>query len=60
MIKSKSMRWARNVARVGEVGHLYKILVGKSEGKRPQGRRKYRWEDNIKVDLRETGKEGID
>jgi hypothetical protein len=48
MIKSRRMRWAGHVARMGE-----KILVGKPEGKRPLGRPRRRWEDNIKIDLRE-------
>jgi hypothetical protein len=53
MIKSRRMRWARHVARMGEKRNAYRILVGKPHGKRPQGRR--RWVDNIKMDLREIG-----
>jgi len=49
------MKWSGHVARMGEMRSLYKILVGKPEGKRPLGRRKRRWEDNIRMDLRETG-----
>jgi hypothetical protein len=47
------MRWAGDVARMGEKRNLYRILVGKPEGKRPLGRPKHRWVDNIKIDLRE-------
>jgi len=39
----------------GEMRKVYKILVGKPEGKKPHGRRRHRWEDNIKMDLKETG-----
>jgi hypothetical protein len=46
------MRWAGHVARIGEKGNAYRILV-KPEGKRPPGRRRRRWEDNIKMDLRD-------
>jgi hypothetical protein len=49
------MRWAGHVARRGEKRHAYRILVGKPEGKRPLGRPKRRWVDNIKMDLREIG-----
>jgi hypothetical protein len=51
MIKSRRMRWAGHVARIGEKRDACRILAGKPEGKRPLGRRK--WEGNIKVDLRE-------
>ena len=51
VIKSKRMRWAGHVARMGERRGLYRILVGKPEGKRPLGRPRCRWEDNIKMDL---------
>jgi len=44
-----------HVARMGEKRNAYNILVGKPEGKRPLGRRKNRWEDNIRMDLREAG-----
>jgi hypothetical protein len=52
------MRWAGHVARVGEGRGVYGVLVGKPEGKRPLGRRRCRWEDNIKIDLREIGISG--
>jgi hypothetical protein len=58
MIKSRRMRWAGHVARMGEKRNAYRIFVGKSEGKRPLGRP--RWKDNIKMDLRETGWGGMD
>jgi hypothetical protein len=48
------MRWAGHVARVGEERKLYKVLVGKPEGKSPLGRRRRRWEDGIRMDLMET------
>jgi hypothetical protein len=55
MIKSRRMRWAGNVARMGEKRNAYRILVGKKEGKRPLERRRHRWVVNIKIDLREIG-----
>jgi hypothetical protein len=55
MIKSRRMRWAEHVARMGEKRTAYRILVGKPEGKRPLGRPRGRWEDNIIIDLREIG-----
>jgi hypothetical protein len=55
MVKSRGMRWAEHVARVGEGSGVYKVLVGKPEGKRPLGRPRRRWEDNIKMDLQEIG-----
>jgi hypothetical protein len=54
-IKSKRMRWAGHVARVGESRCVYRGFVEKPEGKRPLGRPRGRWEDNIKMDLREVG-----
>jgi hypothetical protein len=51
MIKSRRMRWAGHVTCLGEMRNAKKILVGKSEGKRPLGGPKCRWEDNIKMDL---------
>jgi hypothetical protein len=60
IIKSRRMRWAGYVARMGEKRTAYRILVGKPEGKRPLGRLRRRWEDNIKKDLRETGWGGMD
>ena len=49
------MRWAGHVAFVGERRVVYTVLVGKPEGKRPAGRPKCRWEDNIKMDSQEVG-----
>jgi hypothetical protein len=53
MIKSRRMRWAGHVALIGEKRNAYRILVGKPEGKRPLGRPRCRWVDNIKMDLRD-------
>jgi hypothetical protein len=58
VIKSRSMRWAGDVARMGEGRGVYRVLVGRPEGKGPLGRPRRRWEDNIKMDLRETGTDG--
>jgi hypothetical protein len=55
VIKSRRMRWAGHVARMGEGRGVYRVLVGRPEGKRPLGRPRRRWEDNIKMDLREIG-----
>jgi hypothetical protein len=55
VIKSRRMRWARHVARMGEGSCVYRVLVRRPEGKRPLGRLRRRWEDNIKLDLREIG-----
>jgi hypothetical protein len=49
------MRWAGHVARMGERRGVYRLLVGKPEGKRPLGRPRRRWQDNIKMDLQEAG-----
>jgi hypothetical protein len=54
-IKSKRMRWAGHVARMGEGRNVYRVLVGKPEGKRPLGRPRRRWEDGIELDVREIG-----
>jgi hypothetical protein len=54
-IKSRIMRWAGHVARMGEGRNVYRVLVGNPEGKRPLGRPRRRWEDGIKMDLREIG-----
>jgi hypothetical protein len=59
-VKSRRMRWAGHVARMGEERKVYKVLVGKPEGKRPLGRPRRRWEDGIRMDLRETGFGGVD
>jgi len=55
VIKSRIMRWAEHVARMGERRGVNRVLVGKPEGKRPLGRPKRRWEDNIRMDLQEVG-----
>jgi hypothetical protein len=52
-IKSRRMRWAGHVASMGEGRNLYRVLVGKPEGKRPLERPRRRWEDGIKMELRE-------
>jgi hypothetical protein len=59
-VKSKRMRWAGHVARMGEERNLCKVLAGKPEGKRPLGRPRRRWEDGIRMDLRETGLGAVD
>jgi hypothetical protein len=51
IIKSRRMRWAGHVARMGDKRNVYRLLVGKPEGKRPLGRPRRRWVDNIKMDL---------
>jgi hypothetical protein len=58
VIKSRRMRWAGHVARMGEGRGVYWVLVGRLAGKRPLGRPWRRWEDNIKTDLREIGIDG--
>jgi hypothetical protein len=58
VIKYRRMRWAGHVARVGEGRGAYRFLVGRPEGKMPLGRPRRRWEDNIKMDLREIGIDG--
>jgi hypothetical protein len=60
MIKSRTMRWAGHVARMGEKGNACRILVGNLEGKRPLGRPRRRWVDNIKMDPKEIGWDGGD
>ena len=54
------MRWVGRVTRMGERRAIYRVLVGKPEGKRPLGRPRHRWEDNIKMDLQEVGCWGMD
>ena len=54
------MRWAEHVASMGERRGVFRVLVGKPEGKRPLGRPRRRWKDNIKMDLQEVGCEGMD
>jgi hypothetical protein len=58
VIKSRTMRWSIYVACMGKERGVYRILVGRPEGKRPLGRPRHRWEDNIKVDLSEVGING--
>jgi hypothetical protein len=60
LIKSRRMRWAGHVARMGEGRNVFRVLVGKREGKRPLGIPRRRWEDGIKMDLREIGWGGVD
>ena len=55
MVKSRRTRWAGHVARMGEDRGVHRILMGKPEGKRPLGRPRRRWEDNIKIDIQEIG-----
>ena len=55
VVKSRIMRWAGHVARMGQGRGVYRVLMGKPEGKRPLGRPRRRWEDNIKTDLQEVG-----
>jgi hypothetical protein len=55
MMKSRRMRWAGHVARMGKTRNAYRILVGKPEGKRLLGRPRRTWIDDIKIDLREIG-----
>jgi hypothetical protein len=59
-IKSRRMRWAGHVARMGEGRNVYRVLVGKPEGERPLGRPRRRWEDGIKMDFREIGWGGVE
>jgi len=54
VVKSRIMRWAYHEARVGERRDVYRVLVGKPKGKRPPGRPKRRWENNIKMDLQKV------
>jgi hypothetical protein len=60
IIKSRRMKWVGHVAHMGEKRNAFGILLGKPEGKRPLGRPRCKWEDNIKMDLRETGWGGMD
>jgi hypothetical protein len=59
-VKSRKMRWVGHVARMGEGRGTYRILVGRPEGRRPLGRPRRRWEENIKMDLQEVGWRGMD
>jgi hypothetical protein len=58
VIKSRRIRWAGHVTRMGEGRVVYRVFVGKPEGKRPLGRPRRMWKDNIKLDLREIGIDG--
>jgi hypothetical protein len=60
IMKSKKIRWMWHVARMGENRNAYRILVGKPEGKGPLGEPRRRWENNIRMDLREIGWGGMD
>jgi hypothetical protein len=60
IIKSRRMRWPGHVARMGEKMNAYRLLVGKPEGKRPLGRPRCRWVDNIRMDLGEVGWGNVD
>jgi hypothetical protein len=60
IIKSRRMRWAGHVARMGEKRNVYRLMVGKPEGKRSLGRLRRRWIDNIKMALLEKGVSGLD
>ena len=60
VIKSRRMRWAGHVARMWERRGVYRVLVGKPDGKRPLGRPRHGWEGNIKMDLQEVGCGGMD
>jgi hypothetical protein len=55
VVKSRRMRWAGHVVRMGEDRVVHRVVVGKPEGKMPLGRPRRRWEDNIKMDLQEVG-----
>jgi hypothetical protein len=58
VLKSRGMKWVGHVARMGEGRGVYSVFVGRPEGKRPLGRPRCRWEDNIKMDVREIGIDG--
>jgi hypothetical protein len=60
IIKARRMRWAGHVARMGEKSNSYRLLVGKPEGRRPLGRPRRRWVDNIRMDLVEVGWGDVD
>jgi hypothetical protein len=60
IIKSRRMRWVGHVARMGEKRYAYRLLMGKPEGKRPLGRSRRRWVDNIRIDLGEEGWGDVD
>jgi hypothetical protein len=54
------MKWAGNIARMGEMRNAHKILVTKHEGRKPLGRPEHRWKNNIKMDFKEVGCESVD
>jgi hypothetical protein len=60
IIRSRRMKWAEHVAQMGEKRNVYRLLVGKPQGKRPLGRPRHRWMDNIKMDLLEIGFHVVD
>jgi hypothetical protein len=60
IIKARRMRWAEHVVRIGEKRNSYRLLVGKPEGRRPLGRPRRRWLDNIRMDLVEVGWGDVD
>jgi len=60
VIKLRRMRWAGQVAHMGQKRGVYRVLVGKPEAKRPDGRSRHRWEDNIMMDIQEVGCGGMD
>jgi hypothetical protein len=60
IIKSRRMRWAGHVARMGRRGNAYRLMIGKPEGKRPLGRSRRRWMNNIRMDLGEVGWGDVD
>ena len=60
VIKSRRMRWEGHVARMGERRGVYRVLVGTTEGKRPLGRPRRTWKDNIKMDIQEMGRDRMD
>jgi hypothetical protein len=55
VVKSRRMRWVGHVARMWERGGVHRVLLGKPEGKRPLGRPRHKWKDNIKMELQEVG-----
>jgi hypothetical protein len=60
IIRSRRMKWAGHVARMGEKRNAYRLLMGKPEGKRPLGRPRHTWVDNIRMDLGEVGWSDVD
>jgi hypothetical protein len=59
-IKSRIVRWAGHAARMGEERNMYRVLMGKPEGKRPLGKPRRKWEDGIRMALREIGWGSVD